>query len=274
MGENRKGHHKRIYTNSRRVIMKGFIKRGNLVLMGVVLFWVLCTAGCIEMTMKTKIFPDGRCTESIQLSTNAMFAEGIKTELEKKNLAREGYKVETTTQGDIVHVNLTRDYKSVQDMTTQKRLDPTSGMKDEGKSEERKPQDELKVEDLFFIKTMTFKETMPGAGKKEKKDLQGKDKQMDEMQRKFAQSIFSFKRLIEMPGPIVSSNADSVDKATNTATWNVPFDKMDDGVTFEVKSQVVNYPAIIICASLLLVALIAVLAAVLRKKRNPDMASQ
>jgi len=166
--------------------MRGFIKSGNLALMGMVIICVLCASGCIEMTMKTRIQGNGSCSESVQLSTNAMFAEGIKSELEKKDLAREGYKVDTKTEGEKVHVILSRDYKSVEDMYKQKRLDPMSGVNDDhkgkGGSDARKPAGELKVEDLFFVKTMTFKETMPGTGKKQESST-GKDKQMEEMQR-------------------------------------------------------------------------------------------
>jgi len=246
---------------------------GSLVLVSIAFLWALCAGGCIEMTMKTRIHANGSCSEAIQLSTNAMFAEGIKSELDKKDLAKEGYRVETKTEGEKVLVVLSRDYKSVEDMYTQKRLDPVSGVNEDdrsaGKGDGRKPTGELKVEDFVFVKTMTFRETMPGTGKNT--GPKGKDRQMEEMQRKFASSMFTFKRVIEMPGPIISSNADAVDKTANTATWNVPFDTMDEGVSFEVKSRFVNVPAIIVSVAVLLTVIIVVILMATRKRSGADI---
>ena len=72
-----------------------------------------------------------------------------------------------------------------------------------------------------------------------------------------------------MPGPIIASNADSVDKAANIATWSVPFDKLEEGAVFEAKSQIVNVPGIIVSAIVLLGAILGAAVVIIsgRKKK-------
>jgi len=223
----------------------------------------LCCCGCIEMSLKTKIEANGKCHESIQISTNAMFAEGIKSELKNKDIAKQGYNVETKSEGEKVHIIFSKDYPSVDEMYKAKRLDPVSNVEGGGGGSESKAKGEYKVKDYFFIKEMSFKEVTP---KVEKPAGKPEDKQNDEMNKKFAQSLFTFKRIVQMPGPIISSNATSVDKATNTATWEIPFDKIQDGCTFEAASRVINIPAIVGTGVVLLVVIIGVIVMLTRKK--------
>jgi hypothetical protein len=232
-------------------------------LLAVLVVLGLWCCGCIEMSLKTKIEANGKCQESIQITTNAMFAEGIKSELKNKDLGKQGYKVETKSEGEKVHIIFSKDYASVDEMYKSKRLDPVSNVEGGDASNESKAKGEYKVKDYFFIKQMSFKEVTP---KVDKPGGKPEDKQNDEMNKKFAQSLFSFKRIIQMPGPITSSNATSVDKATNTATWEIPFDKIQDGCAFEVASQVINIPAIVGAGVVLLVVIIAVIAVLTKKK--------
>ena len=78
-------------------ILKGFERA---MLLSIALVMLLFCSGCIEMTMKTRIMADGRCSEAMIITTSAMFAEGIKSELEKKDLSKEGYKVDQQIEGD------------------------------------------------------------------------------------------------------------------------------------------------------------------------------
>ncbi|GEM_PF-1947607 len=226
----------------------------------------LWCCGCIEMSLKTRIEANGKCQESIQISTNAMFAEGIKSELKNKDLSKQGYKVETKSEGEKVHIVFSKEYASVDEMYKSKRLDPVSNVEGEGGNSESKAKGEYKVKDYIFVKEMNFKEITP---KVEKPAGKPEDKQNDEMNKKFAQSLFSFKRIVQMPGPIISSNATSVDKATNTATWEIPFDKIQDGCIFEVASRVINIPAIIGAGVVLLVVITGVI--VMLTRRKPEL---
>ena len=85
-------------------------------------------------------------------------------------------------------MSFSRDFKSVADMYSARQIDPVSGIK--GEQSSQKPRGDLKIEDLFFIKTMTFREIMPKIDKGQKKAGNG-DKQMDEMQHRLAQGMFS-----------------------------------------------------------------------------------
>ncbi|MDQ7824165.1 MAG: hypothetical protein RDV48_15290 [Candidatus Eremiobacteraeota bacterium] len=235
-----------------------------LLLCSMLCICALWVSGCIEISLKTKIEPNGKCTENIQISTSAMFADGIKTELKKKDFAKEGYQVETKTDGDKVNIIFSRQFNSIAEMYSAKRLDPVSGV--EGGKDESKAIGEFKVQDLFFVKTMTFKETTPKVESKTPKD--DKEKQMEEMGKQFAQNMFSFKRVVVMPGPIISGNASAIEKETNTATWNIPIDKVQDGYTFEVTSRIINYPAIGAVSVILIVIIVVVIMGIAKKGKG------
>jgi hypothetical protein len=234
----------------------------------VIFFMLLLVAawiqGCIEMSIRTKIEPSGKCTESYQITTNPMFAEGLKSELKKKEIDKQGYKVETRTEGEKVHLIYSKDFASVQEMYNSRRFDPIEGMED-GKGSESRAKGDYKVQDLVFVKTMTFREVIP---KKEKPNMPAttpQDKQMEDMGRQLASSVLSIKRVVQMPGPIIASNADNVDKSTNTATWNMSADKFFEGFTFEAKSRIVNIPAIAGAVIVLLGAIIFAILSLTRK---------
>lgn len=231
-----------------------------------IFFLGLWLGGCIELTQKTKIENDGRCSEIIQITTNAMFAEGLKNEMKTGDIEKKGYRVETKTDGDKVHIFFVRDFKNVPEMYKAQRFDPMSGMEDKGSSPRPEVKGELKIQDLIFVKTMSFKETTPSKAEVTGKSQSPEDKKMDEMGKQFAQNLFTYKRVVQMPGEIISANTKEIDKATNTATWSVPFDELQKGCVFEVKSRSINIPAIVGAAVGLLVVIILILVALTRKK--------
>jgi hypothetical protein len=240
---------------------RGFLR--NAIFLTLILISAWCQ-GCIEMSIKTKIEPNGKCNESYQITTNPMFAEGLKSELKKKEIEKQGYKMETRTDGDKVHLIYSKDFASVQEMYATRRFDPIEGM-EEGKENESRAKGEYKVQDLIFVKTMTFTEVIPKKETKNKPASTPQDKQMEDMGRQLASSVLSIKRLVQMPGPIISSNADDIDKQTNTARWNIAAEKFFDGYTFKVKSRIINVPAIVGAVVVLLGVIILAVVSLTKK---------
>ena len=247
--------------------MKNMMRIAGLTI--VILVSALWLTGCIEWTEKTRIHANGKCSERITINTNPIFAEGLRADAKKKEFENMGYTFEMKNEDDKVLLILSREFNSFGDMYKAERLDPISGIEGTGKDTPR-AKGELKVQDYFFVKTLVLKETRPPAEKSGENPADPKQKELEAMREQIGQNLFTYKRVIEMPGPIISSNAKTVDKKTNEAAWDVSFDDMQKGSTFEVTSRIINMPAIIGASLVIMVLIIVLILAVVKmKKKQP-----
>lgn len=223
-------------------------------------------SGCIEWTEKTRIHADGKCSESIVIAANSFFAEGLRAETKKKEFADMGYRFEIKTDDDKVQLIMSRDFNNAADMYKALKIEPISGMGEKGGTSTIKG--ELKVADFFFVKTFSLKETRPSApisGEGAKEPGANKD-----LHKIFEKDVFTFKRVIEMPGSIITSNATEIDKKTGTATWNISLEDMEKGCTFEVASRLVNIPAVAGAGVLLIIVIIAIVITMVKRGKPQE----
>jgi hypothetical protein len=232
----------------------------------VMLLAVTLLSGCIEWTERTRISADGKCSESIVIAANSFFAEGLRAETKKKEFADMGYRFEIKTDDDKVQLIMSRDFNNAADMYKASRVEPLSGMGEKGGTSAVKG--EVKVADFFFVKTFALKETRPSAkiSGEGAQDTGGKK----ELHKIFEKDVFTFKKMIEMPGSIISSNAAEIDKKTATAIWNVSFEDMEKGCTFEVTSRLINIPAVAGTGVLLIIIIIAIVVALVKRAKPQE----
>lgn len=228
----------------------------------------LSFTGCVEMSLNTKIKSNGSCRESFQVSASSIFAEGVKGEIEKQDLKKDGYAIDTKTEGDKFIVTISRDFSSVADMYAAKRINPISSITGSNNGSDIKY--EYKVDDLFFVRTITFKEMTPAINTRDGKKGDQTERQIEVLGKQFAQSMLTFKRTIEMPGSIISSNADEIDRKLNKATWTVPFSRIQGGCSFEIESRVINYSLITITSIGLFIIVILIVIAMTGKKKTSE----
>ena len=208
------------------------------------IFLLIFLCGCIETQNCTIIHKDGSCTEKVVIKApNILKSDGIDSKLAQ--LEENGYKYTVESTDSVQSVTISKTYKSIKEMYSGKHFDPMT-------NELFSSKNNLNYSDfnLFFIRKIVFKETMPPS-------------KLNMAELNFLKPVISNKRIIEMPCAISHSNADSLDSKTNTAVWDITSEKTEKGFTFEVECFYINYTAIII-----LFLVIVIIFMLLSKKKS------
>ncbi len=197
---------------------------------------VIFLCGCINMENSLTIRKDGTCKDSIRLKVSGLLAN-VMSEQYNNELAvftSEGYttKMEKTSDGAVL--NISKEFKSLAEFVSSKRFDAMSGsfVKNEGS---------VKFENINFwiYKRMSYTEkVLPASYNDSAKNLLNK--------------LTGRTRTVTLPYPIVRSNADSINKETNTAVWHMTTENASTLQELKVVASEWNYLLILIVSSIVL----------------------
>jgi len=198
-----------------------------IILSIIVCIFFLC--GCIETETRITIEKDGSCTETaIIKAPNIIGNEDVKTRLSE--LEKNGYTYTIENSGTQQSIKVSKNYKNVKDIYSGSHFDPVTNELTQSSS------DNIFYSDmnLFFLRKIVYKETI----------LAKKTESFGEFSP--LKNIVSRKRIIDMPYAISNTNADKIEKRTNTAFWDVTSERLDKGFVLEASCLHINYTAIVI----------------------------
>ncbi len=220
---------------------------------------MLC--GCIEMETKTSIKKDGKCFESISIKAS-LIPPGEEDSSMMTTIKENGYEVSMSTKGTETCFTASKTHDSVKAMYSGKHFDSVSGELVDGNKNV-----DYSDFNLFFFRKIVLKEHLLP-------DTQQSGMSEKNLLGKIARSSMNMKRVIEMPFPISSSNADFINKKTNTATWSINESMISNGYIIEISSTYVNYPAVsVLIVLLIVVSTLASSAAKSAKRRSINISS-
>ncbi len=227
---------------------------------------MLVLGGCFTITQHISLKPNGSGEFALEIQMPAMMGQAMQQQdnfaENKKKMEEQGWTVTQQEAGENIIMKFSTPFSNVDDLNAKRKQNPMDS-KEQGEASPMGKSDakaSISIQNLVFVKTMTYTDEYPPAGKE---DMSEQDRAQA---RQMMEQMVKIREVLEMPGPITASNADEV--KGNVATWNLNFDKIEKGFKITATTRVINYPAIAICAVIIIILII--LLVVKGGKRSPE----